>query len=97
MPLVALDALFWLPGWCKAPRDEFRAKVCAALDAAHETGWVVEGNYEKRLSDLQGELATDIICEYTRRAVRCCRLLSLCARAGPAAVVLLPSHRRPDV
>jgi adenylate kinase family enzyme len=44
VPAIELDALFHLPGWQETPRDEFRAKVTAALDAAPD-GWVTDGNY----------------------------------------------------
>lgn len=44
VPAIELDALFHLPDWQETPREEFRAKVIAALDAAPE-GWVTDGNY----------------------------------------------------
>ena len=44
VPHIELDALFHQPGWQPTPRDEFRAKVTAAL-AANTDGWVVDGNY----------------------------------------------------
>jgi adenylate kinase family enzyme len=43
-PLVDLDAIHWGPNWTPAPRDEFRARVAAAL--AGPT-WVTAGNYSK--------------------------------------------------
>lgn len=41
-PFIELDALFWTAGWQKAPKDEFRQRVAAALAGEQ---WVVGGNY----------------------------------------------------
>ena len=46
LPVVELDALFWLPNWQEKPRDRFRADVQAALDACPR-GWVCVGNYSQ--------------------------------------------------
>ncbi|GJE92828.1 AAA domain-containing protein [Phanerochaete sordida] len=60
VPFVALDTLFWDPGWEKAPRDVFAARVQRALDAAPR-GWVLDGNYHRRITGLVSAQATDII------------------------------------
>ncbi len=44
VPHIELDALHHLPNWGVPERDDFRAKVAAALDAAGD-GWVCDGNY----------------------------------------------------
>ena len=62
MPHIPLDALFWLPNWGKTPHDEFRANVRAAMDQS-ERGWVIDGNYTKRLGTIVQDEATDIICK----------------------------------
>lgn len=67
MPFIALDALFWQPGWVKTSYDALRARVQHALDAA-PAGWVVDGNYERRIGELVGRVATDIICKSERSA-----------------------------
>ena len=41
-PLVELDELYWRPGWQTTPREEFEAKVAAALSGP---AWIVCGNY----------------------------------------------------
>lgn len=41
-PHIELDAIFHQPGWQPLPRDEFRARVEAAMLAP---SWVVEGAY----------------------------------------------------
>ena len=45
---VELDALHWGPNWTPCPRDEFRARVEAAISG---DGWVVDGNYTGLLGD----------------------------------------------
>ncbi|KAF9002245.1 AAA domain-containing protein [Cyathus striatus] len=60
VPYLSLDTFFWQPGWKKTPGDEMRANVTAALDAC-KNGWVVDGNYEKRLGPIVQSLATDVI------------------------------------
>ena len=62
VPFIALDTLFWKPNWEKTPSDEFCAKVRSALDQS-DRGWVVDGNYTRRLGPFLQEEATDIICE----------------------------------
>jgi len=42
LPHVELDALFWGPGWSKAPEEVFRQRLEQALAGP---AWVVDGNY----------------------------------------------------
>ena len=44
LPVVELDALYWLPKWQIKPLDQFRADVQAALEACPQ-GWICVGNY----------------------------------------------------
>jgi adenylate kinase family enzyme len=46
LPVVELDAIYWLPNWQAKPLDQFRAGVQAALDACPQ-GWVCVGNYSQ--------------------------------------------------
>ena len=62
VPFIALDTLFWLPNWRKTPSDEMKAKVRAALDQS-DRGWVVDGNYTRRIGTLVQDEATDVICK----------------------------------
>ena len=48
VPYVELDALNHRAGWVEAPDEEFRAELAALLDAA-PAGWVVDGNYRRRV------------------------------------------------
>jgi adenylate kinase family enzyme len=49
LPYVELDALHWGPNWTPCPKDEFRARVEAAISG---DAWVVDGNYTGKLGDL---------------------------------------------
>lgn len=51
VPVIELDALFWLPGWTQKPRERFQADVQGALDQAGD-GWVMAGNYLSQLSGI---------------------------------------------
>jgi adenylate kinase family enzyme len=51
VPHIELDALHHGPGWTEATADELRARVRAALEAA-PGGWVVDGNYRRKLGTL---------------------------------------------
>jgi adenylate kinase family enzyme len=44
LPIVELDAIYWLPNWQVKPLDRFRTDVQAALDACPQ-GWICVGNY----------------------------------------------------
>jgi adenylate kinase family enzyme len=70
LPLLELDSLNHRPGWQEAPVEEFRAEVRAALDAheASNGGWVVDGNYRSRISDVVAA-DTFVWLDYPRRVV----------------------------
>ncbi|KAI0074421.1 hypothetical protein K474DRAFT_1685741 [Panus rudis PR-1116 ss-1] len=48
------------PNWEKTPTAEFQDKVRKAFDQS-DKGWVVDGNYTRRLGSLVSDEATDII------------------------------------
>ena len=50
LPVVELDALYWLLNWQAKSLDQFRTDVQAALDACPQ-GWVCVGNY-RHVQDL---------------------------------------------
>jgi adenylate kinase family enzyme len=58
VPHVELDALNWKPGWVESGRDEFRARVEAALA---QDGWVCDGNYRGRLGSYTLERADLVV------------------------------------
>lgn len=47
LPLVHLDALYWLPGWTARNRDDFDALLEEALQKPE---WIIDGNYTRTLS-----------------------------------------------
>ena len=61
LPVIHLDQLFWQPGWVQRTTDDFRGILRTLLDKC-DRGWVVDGNYDRRL---QGQMddSTDIICK----------------------------------
>lgn len=61
VPFISLDTLFWKPGWKMSTNEELRSKVEAALADA-PNGWVVDGNYRRRIGTVVEENSTDVIC-----------------------------------
>jgi adenylate kinase family enzyme len=51
LQFVELDALNHGPNWAEATDEEFRGRVEAAIDRA-PGGWVIDGNYGRKLGDL---------------------------------------------
>jgi adenylate kinase family enzyme len=58
LPVVHLDALFWRPGWVEPDKDEFRAKVAAAVEG---DAWITDGNYVGRTFELRLPRADAVI------------------------------------
>ena len=46
LPVIEMDALFWLPNWVERDRGEFRDLVLARLEECPD-GWVLDGNYSR--------------------------------------------------
>jgi adenylate kinase family enzyme len=59
VPHVELDALHHGPNWSEPSAAEFRARVRGVMDA-HRQGWVIDGNYERKLDRLVTD-AADIV------------------------------------
>lgn len=60
MPCFHLDALFWKPEWVKSEPEEFKQRVREDL-MQDEKGWIADGNYAKKMSEVLNS-ATDVIC-----------------------------------
>jgi adenylate kinase family enzyme len=58
LPYVELDALHWGANWTACPKDEFRARVEAAIS---DDAWVVDGNHYGKLGDLVLERADLVV------------------------------------
>jgi adenylate kinase family enzyme len=57
---IELDALHHGPNWAQPTRDEFRARVQAAMAAA-PGGWVIDGNYDSKLDSLVTGAADTVV------------------------------------
>ncbi|KAJ7445990.1 hypothetical protein B0H11DRAFT_1746351 [Mycena galericulata] len=60
VPFIPLDTLFWKPGWRQSTNEEMREKVVQALTNA-PNGWVVDGNYTRRIGTIVEDQSTDVI------------------------------------
>ncbi len=63
---IELDALFHLPGWKEAPREEFQAEAIARMSV---DGWVVDGNYMNMLRDHLAQSDLIVWLDYPFRIV----------------------------
>ena len=46
LPMIELDAIFWLPNWVARDREEMRKIVIDRVAQATD-GWIVDGNYSR--------------------------------------------------
>jgi adenylate kinase family enzyme len=61
VPYVELDALHWAaPGWQEPTDEDFCTSVRDSIAAAPD-GWVIDGNYERKLGDLVIDQADTIV------------------------------------
>ena len=60
VPHVELDALHHGPAWSEPSADEFRSRVRAIMDA-NPHGWVIDGNYERKLDGLVTDAADTVV------------------------------------
>ena len=47
LPVVHLDALYWLPGWVERSREDFDALL---QDELEKPRWIIDGNYTRTLA-----------------------------------------------
>jgi adenylate kinase family enzyme len=48
IPVIHLDAIFWLPNWVKTPRDEWRR---IQEELIKPESWIIDGHYESILDN----------------------------------------------
>ena len=60
VPHIELDALHHGPNWSEPSPDEFCARVRAVMDA-NPHGWVIDGNYERKLGHLVTDAADTVV------------------------------------
>lgn len=62
LPFISLDKIHWRPGWQEATHEQFRDTVREFL-LQHESGWIIDGNYNSALGNMLDTKATDTICK----------------------------------
>jgi adenylate kinase family enzyme len=60
VPHIELDALHHGPNWTEASAEEFQRRVKQAMDASPD-GWVIDGNYERKLGTLVTDAADTLL------------------------------------
>ena len=60
LPCAELDALHHGPNWTEATADELQTRVRTFIESAPE-GWVIDGNYERKLGSLVLDAADTIV------------------------------------
>ncbi|KAJ6482604.1 hypothetical protein C8R45DRAFT_871418, partial [Mycena sanguinolenta] len=60
LPFISLDTFFWNPGWEQSTNEEMRARVEQRLSEC-PNGWVVDGNYTRRIGTIVEDTCTDVI------------------------------------
>lgn len=61
LPHVELDSLYWNPGWVSTPKEEFLARVSAALNGER---WVTDGNYRMAQPIIWGRATAIVWLDY---------------------------------
>ena len=46
LPVIELDAVFWLPNWIERDSDEMLELVRGRIEGSSD-GWIIDGNYSK--------------------------------------------------
>ncbi|MBV9546829.1 MAG: AAA family ATPase [Chloroflexi bacterium] len=60
VPHIELDALHHGPNWAEPTNEEFQRRVQQAMQNASE-GWVIDGNYERKLGTLVTDAADTVL------------------------------------
>lgn len=60
VPHIELDALHHGPNWTEASSEVFQARLRAAIAAAPD-GWVIDGNYQRKLGTLVEDQADTVV------------------------------------
>lgn len=98
VPFIPLDELYWNPNWTPTPREQFRTKVERVL-AEEKNGWVIDGNYYKRIGPIVQAQATDVICTFSfcRSGSRSDYTFGLLSRARSTLPAVLSAHPRAHI
>ena len=52
IPRIELDQYFHQPNWTHPNSQEFKETVELLIQSHIESGWIIDGNYQRRLDDL---------------------------------------------
>ncbi|KAF3917480.1 hypothetical protein ABW21_db0200274 [Orbilia brochopaga] len=61
IPYISLDEVYWRPGWQETSTDDFQANIRTLLERYRDTGWIVDGDYTRRMGPLVAAERTDCI------------------------------------
>ncbi|KAK6524297.1 hypothetical protein TWF694_005950 [Orbilia ellipsospora] len=60
-PYIPLDEVFWNPDWVQCSEDEFQTRINLLLEQHRETGWIIDGNYSRRMGPAVKNERTDCV------------------------------------
>ena len=75
IPRIELDQYFHQPNWTHPSSQEFKELVASLIESHKQTGWIIDGNYQRRLDDLVPRSADFIVCFNLPRRVVIYRIL----------------------
>ena len=62
LPYIPLDHIWFKPGWVELSRPEFHQAFKIEIEN-HTNGWIIDGNYTRKLEGMLDNIVTDVICE----------------------------------
>ena len=63
LPLIHLDAEYWLPGWVRPDGGDWEARVQSLIA---QGAWILDGNYTSTLPLRAGRADTVVVLDYPR-------------------------------
>jgi len=75
IPRIELDQYFHQPNWTHPTSQEFKETVASLIQSHADSGWIIDGNYQRRLEDLVPNSADLIIWFNLKRRVVIYRIL----------------------
>lgn len=85
LPVVHLDKLFWKPGWVESAKEEIDEKILREMEKPR---WIMDGNYNRTLSQRIKHCDTVIYLDFSRLA---------CLMGVVKRVVTTYGKSRPDM
>ena len=75
IPRIELDQYFHQPNWTHPTSQEFKETVASLIQSHIESGWIIDGNYQRRLEELVPNSADLIIWFNLKRRIVIYRIL----------------------